>query len=909
MGLSNIFSKKEGSGLGSKSEKSEPKPLNPLAPKPKVNPSDASVGSGAPASFTPLQLRGSRTPSSNSSHTGEPNRSSTTGSDAIRDIKAEILANWLHTKQEERVWTFGAPGEGVFMKKSKGSYACAPYEVLNDGTSLYRSVTELNVRCAMTVNTRVIKYILERTHLPYVQIQSGLRLQVIPDFEALPYCQRGQSAAFIASRGMLVVWQDDPKLLLERAEFIINALMRMMCGAEYGYSADDEMEKVLGKNPMVDIQDYDDIFDTGNGQDEKPRELKMWQSAYCGMSILLLTTAIGSGWRQIAIQQIQDPNWLRLLFIVCLPAQVWLSLFFFQAVVGNMAQIFGPTDQMKENSRYYSGKAPKRIHRDTFGGPLPHVTVQMPVYKEGLQTVIEPTVRSVKQAISTYELQGGTANLFVNDDGMQLLSAEQAQERQEFYDEHSIGWVARPRHDPKAEHGSKPFVRQGKFKKASNMNYALAMSCRVEELLAASDRQEGWTQLDENNIYKESMEVAMSERAGESWADGNIRVGDYILLIDSDTRVPSDCLLEAVSEMEQCPEVAILQYSSGVMNVTDNFFEKGITFFTNMIYTMIRFAVAGGDVAPFVGHNAILRWSAVQEVAFQKGEDEYQKFWSEETVSEDFDMSLRLQSEGYTIRLASYKGDGFKEGVSLTVYDELARWEKYAYGCNELIFNPFIYWPTRGPLTRLFRTFIVSNMPLASKITIMAYIGTYYALGSSWALTMLNYFLIGFFNGWLDHYYINSFRVYFAIVLVFTVLGNFALAVLRYRIKEGTILGGLFTNLKWIPLLTIFLGGISLHVSQALFCHFFSIPLEWGATSKESESVSFFLAISRVLRRFKWSFMFCFGMTGCMLAMAFALQEDWRITELIAVWPMGTVVVNHFLLPIVLNPQLMTFTW
>jgi hypothetical protein len=32
---------------------------------------------------------------------------------------------------------------------------------------------------------------------------------------------------------------------------------------------------------------------------------------------------------------------------------------------------------------------------------------------------------------------------------------------------------------------------------------------------------------------------------------------------------------------------------------------------------------------------------------------------------------------GYIIRLASYKGDGFKEGVSLTVYDELARWEKY----------------------------------------------------------------------------------------------------------------------------------------------------------------------------------------------------------------------------------------
>jgi hypothetical protein len=151
--------------------------------------------------------------------------------------------------------------------------------------------------------------------------------------------------------------------------------------------------------------------------------------------------------------------------------------------------------------------------------------------------------------------------------------------------------------------------------------------------------------------------------------------------------------------------------------------------------------------------------------------------------------------------------------------------------------------------------------------------------------------------------------VYFAIVLIFTILGNFALAVLRYRISEGTILGGLLENMKWIPLLTIFLGGISLHVSHALLAHFFSWPMEWGATSKESEDVGFFLAMSRVMRKFRYSFMFCLGMMGVMLAMAFALERDWQIRELIAVWPMGTVVVNHFLLPIVLNPQLMTFTW
>jgi len=191
-------------------------------------------------------------------------------------------------------------------------------------------------------------------------------------------------------------------------------------------------------------------------------------------------------------------------------------------------------------------------------------------------------------------------------------------------------------------------------------------------------------------------------------------------------------------------------------------------------------------VAPFVGHNAILRWSALQQVSYTD-DDGYEKFWSECHVSEDFDMSLRLQIAGYTIRLGAYTGEDFKEGVSLTVYDELNRWEKYAYGCNELLFHPLRFWPTRGPFTPLLRKFLASNIRLTSKITIISYIGTYYAIGAAWLLTLVNYFLIGWFNGYLDHYYIDSFKVYFSLVAVFTGAGNVALAILRYRLSEKSL--------------------------------------------------------------------------------------------------------------------------
>lgn len=91
-------------------------------------------------------------------------------------------------------------------------------------------------------------------------------------------------------------------------------------------------------------------------------------------------------------------------------------------------------------------------------------------------------------------------------------------------------------------------------------------------------------------------------------------------------------------------------------------------------------ACANGEVAPFVGHNAFLRWKAIQDASFQDSTDGEEKIWSEHNVSEDFDMAMRLQMRGYIIRWSTYSQGGFKEGVSLTVDDELNRWQKYAYG-------------------------------------------------------------------------------------------------------------------------------------------------------------------------------------------------------------------------------------
>lgn len=723
---------------------------------------------------------------------------------------------------------------------------------------------------------------------------------MLPDLSFLPGCQKHQFAAFIEDRGILVVWADNPRQLLERAAGIEKSLMQVTWDNPFS-QVNEKKDDVVQVNE-VEAEAEADLEQNSTG---KTRQITMSMPITSAVCLCLTFGAIGGGWRELAFQTAVDGNYVRFALVLVAIPQIWLALFFFQAFVGDIFQIFGPVSQMAQNSKFYSGLPPKRLHRDA--GPLPHVTIQLPVYKEGLSAVVEPTVESLKAAISTYEMQGGTANIFVNDDGMQLISPEDAQARRDFYDEHNIGWVSRPKHSETPDKNGRVFLRRGKFKKASNMNYAMWASVRVEEKLAKINRPEHWTQDQEATAYHDALSEVIDEEEGYMQADGDIRMGDYILIIDSDTRVPADCFLDCVSEMEECPQVAILQFSSGVMNVTDSFFEKGITFFTNMIYTQIRYSVASGDTAPFVGHNAILRWAAIQEIAYQCRHDSREKYWSEETVSEDFDMSLRLQGAGYIVRMGAYFGDGFKEGVSLTVYDELSRWEKYAYGCSELLFHPFKDWPRHGPFTKLFRSFMVSNIAFPSKITIMAYIGTYYALGSSWFFTVMNYFLMGWFNGFLDHYYSDSFRIYFAIIAVFYVCGNLALAVLRHRIGEKNFLPSLWENIKWVPCFTVFLGGVSMHICQAILSHLFSINMSWGSTSKEAEDTNFFVEIPRILKNFRGTLLFCVLAAVMMVVLAVAVPEFWRINTFIAVFPLAMVISAHFLMPIALNPGLMKF--
>lgn len=577
-------------------------------------------------------------------------------------VKNKVMINYLYQQQGNNGWRSDTDNrlEGVVLRLSKDDYLCHPTSLVY--SPLLVSLKCLNVQAAMTIHSPVVAAYLEgMPHSTDIPLMNGLSIQLVPTIEDLAKARVYQFAACIASKNMLVVWDDDPINMLQRAKEIELQLMGLLWSSETDNA--NRTAKLDKKNDLyiTEKEISDDNLSVEEAGEPASRPTVFISTVLISLSLMVLIGILGLGFRQILVEILIERGYgtnvyNRAAFIALTPVWAFFGIFFFNTLINNIAQLIGPINQVAMNSKTFSAIRSKRLTRD-----LPHVTIQMPVYKEGLATVIAPTIQSIKAAISTYELQGGSANIFVNDDGFQLFNDAQRQERVDFYHNHGIGWVARPPHS----NDQNGFKRAGKFKKASNMNFALNISCAMEDKLKRIERGADWSASDEGAATEWALEQTLKEGGDVAFAAGNIRVGDYILIIDSDTRVPKDCLLDAVSEMEQSPEVAILQFSSGVMQISHNYFENGITFFTNLIYTAIRYGVANGDVAPFVGHNAVLRWSAVQDVAFET--DGVLKFWSESHVSEDFDMALRLQIKGYITRLAAWAGDGFKEGVSLTV--------------------------------------------------------------------------------------------------------------------------------------------------------------------------------------------------------------------------------------------------
>jgi hypothetical protein len=504
-------------------------------------------------------------------------------------------------------------------------------------------------------------------------------------------------------------------------------------------------------------------------------------------------------------------NWKTFFYILLLPVAFLLAFSFFNYVVFGFKNLLFSAEDCKINTKYYSCIKP------TIPTVLPNITIQIPIYKESFKNVIIPSLESLSKAVNYYFEKGGYANIYVNDDGFATLSEDDKIERTEYYTENNIAWIARPAKN-----------RKGRFKKGSNMNYAINFSKLYKYNLHETIFEDA----------DDAMEMTLEQYKYECEAGGDVVFGDFILLVDSDTIVPESCLYDTIGEFYEENNLAFTQHLTTPLIDDKNIdsWDLMICHFTRMIYELAFIQVtAGGDPSPLVGHNAFIRTKYLEEVAIKEKDNDELKYWNENTVCEDFDLSLRFQSAGYYGRYISYTGKDFMEGVSPTYCDEIVRFKKYSLGTAEITFNPFNEWYSNGIFSKTIKEYLKSKpIPWYSKVLLLSYLCSYYIMALS-PLTLVTTILALRFCS--DCGNESIFNILIGIIGIFSIFLPFTTAIYRLKFHDKYNIIQKITVIKdeyvYGFKMGLFFGSLGVHMLFSILTYMFNFDEVFLSSRKE----------------------------------------------------------------------------
>lgn len=243
-------------------------------------------------------------------------------------VKHDVMVTHLYQQMLRRMWVSDHIEEGIILKRSRDDFLCIPADLRDQRAGLYDAVRALNVRCAITLNTRVIKLFLAKGDMAFIPLDDDLRLQILPSLDYLPRCQKHHFAAFIQDKGYLVVWDDDPTHIIARAHEIEKSMMKMIW-EDPSPGPDSKMTSKRGSRaPSVMIQEVPEGSDVEEAAVvyEPPRKIILLQPILSAITLMILIAAMGAGWRNIAQEILIDHTYLRCAILIVIPLQMWLAL-------------------------------------------------------------------------------------------------------------------------------------------------------------------------------------------------------------------------------------------------------------------------------------------------------------------------------------------------------------------------------------------------------------------------------------------------------------------------------------------------------------------------------------------------------------------------------------------------------
>jgi len=414
----------------------------------------------------------------------------------------------------------------------------------------------------------------------------------------------------------------------------------------------------------------------------------------------------------------------------------WNSYF----TVASICKCFIPAKAFRTNTKYCSmipeDKPPHAKWLDC--------TIQIPVYKESLQEVLIPTLKSCIVSRDCYRRStGAECNICICDDGMMALlknnfaAAEMLWEtieatrgrvfklsmllqqvprpsrrhlkglssravyevfhRMLFYYHYDIAFVARSTYD-----------RRGKFKKAGNLNSHLRLAWGAEQIAEA-----------EKISFEEALIQASHNPDGSRFTmfGGNIKIGDLIIVNDADARMAETVILKTVPEFINDPSLGFTQHATKTLNDQrgESYYINMLTAYTDALYQG-HFLLSSilGCHPPLVGHSIFLRSDALTQCGrirtlrktqrwlntiglpflsidqvgvVNLNDNGSTEYWSETHVSEDFEVMIHFYNLGFNGRYVAYPDCEFQEGITRTFDEEAGRHRKFSLGAHELMFS------------------------------------------------------------------------------------------------------------------------------------------------------------------------------------------------------------------------------
>lgn len=122
-----------------------------------------------------------------------------------------------------------------------------------------------------------------------------------------------------------------------------------------------------------------------------------------------------------------------------------------------------------------------------------------------------------------------------------------------------------------------------------------------------------------------------------------------------------------------------------------------------------------------------------------------------------------------------------------------------------------------------------------------------------------------------------------AVIVVFLLSSTISQIISRFRAKQASFTRAAFDQLRWLPFIACFFGGLSYHILTALLAHAFSVNMTWSATVKDVVDSTAPREFKLALKRFwiVWLIMFLFLATTiimCTPLIPLVRHSFWKIT-------------------------------